>query len=100
MILNNSTIKFNEINLKEFFGNEISNQDAKKLNTIFQECNIEKNEKGEIDNVLSGNERVNFLSRIKNELSHLYQKVVDFSTTVEVSEDLEEMQQAKQNDME
>lgn len=85
----NSTIRFTALNLGRFMGEDLSNSDANKLNTIFQECNTEKNAKGEVDDVLTGNERESFIKRVKRELSHLYQNVVDFYTTVEVSEDLE-----------
>ena len=92
----NSTIRFTSLNLGRFIGEEINNSDANKLNTIFQECNTEKNAKGEVDDVLSVNERFKFLDRVKNELAHLFQKVVDFTITVEVSEDLARIQEDAQ----
>ena len=94
MSIENTPIRFTSLNLGSFLGNEINNTDANKLNTIFQECNI-ANEKGEKDDVLTGKERINFLKKVKENLSHLYQKVVDFHTTVEVSEELEQMQNTK-----
>lgn len=90
-----SNIKFDMKSINTFFkdqGVNIAAGDSAKLNTIFKECDTEgaKNEKGEKtgDGVLNGQERATFLDKIKNACPQIYDKVIDFFTVVDVTEDL------------
>ena len=93
-----SNIKFDMKSMNTFFkdqGVNVAAGDSAKLNTIFKECDTEgaKNAKGEKmgDGVLNGQERATFLSKIKNACPQLYDKIVDFFTTVEIIEDIAAM---------
>ena len=90
-----SNIKFDMSSMNTFFkdqGVNVAAGDSAKLNTIFKECDTEgaKNSKGEKkgDGVLNGQERATFLSKIKSACPQLYDKIVDFFTTVETTEDI------------
>ena len=90
-----SNIKFDISSMNSFFkdqGVNIAANDTAKLNTIFKECDTEgaKNEKGENigDGVLRGQERTTFLNKIKSACPQIYDKVVDFFSTVEKTEDI------------
>lgn len=90
-----SNIKFDISSMNSYFkdqGVNIAANDTAKLNTIFKECDTEgaKNEKGENigDGVLSGQERATFLNKIKSACPQIYDKVVDFFTAVETTEDI------------
>ena len=90
-----SNIKFDIRSMNSFFkdqGVNVAANDTAKLNTIFQECDTEgaKNEKGENigDGVLKGQERTTFLNKIKSACPQIYDKVVDFFTAVEITEDI------------
>ena len=93
-----SNIKFDMSSMNTFFkdqGVNVAAGDTAKLNTIFKECDTEgaKNAKGEKkgDGVLNGQERATFLSKIKSACPQLYDKIVDFFTTVETTEDIAAM---------
>ena len=93
-----SNIKFDMKSMNTFFkdqGVNVAAGDSAKLNTIFKECDTEgaKNAKGEKmgDGVLNGQERATFLDKIKNACPQLYDKIVDFFTTVETTEDIAAM---------
>ena len=95
-----SNIKFDMSSMNTFFkdqGVNVAAGDSAKLNTIFKECDTEgaKNAKGEKkgDGVLNGQERATFLSKIKNACPQLYDKIVDFFTTVETTEDIAAMKE-------
>ena len=95
-----SNIKFDMSSMNTFFkdqGVNVAAGDSAKLNTIFKECDTEgaKNSKGEKkgDGVLNGQERATFLSKIKNACPQLYDKIVDFFTTVETTEDIAAMKE-------
>ena len=90
-----SNIKFDMKSINTFFkdqGVNVAAGDSAKLNTIFKECDTEgaKNEKGEKigDGVLNGQERTTFLDKIKSTCPQIYDKIVDFFTIVDVTEDL------------
>ena len=90
-----SNIKFDIRSMNSFFkdqGVNVAANDTAKLNTIFKECDTEgaKNEKGENigDGVLKGQERTTFLNKIKSACPQIYDKVVDFFTAVEITEDI------------
>ena len=90
-----SNIKFDIRSMNSFFKNQgvnVAANDTAKLNTIFKECDTEgaKNEKGENigDGVLKGQERTTFLNKIKSACPQIYDKVVDFFTAVEITEDI------------
>lgn len=92
-----SKIKFDMSSMNTFFkaqGVNVAAGDSAKLNTIFQECDTEgaKNADGENigDGVLNGEERTTFLNKIKTSCPQLYDKIVDFFTIVEITEDKEE----------
>lgn len=95
-----SNIKFDMKSMNTFFkdqGVNVAAGDSAKLNTIFKECDTEgaKNAKGEKmgDGVLNGQERATFLDKIKNACPQLYDKIVDFFTTVETTEDIAAMKE-------
>ena len=95
-----SNIKFDMKSMNTFFkdqGVNVAAGDSAKLNTIFKECDTEgaKNSKGEKkgDGALNGQERATFLSKIKNACPQLYDKIVDFFTTVETTEDIAAMKE-------
>lgn len=95
-----SNIKFDMKSMNTFFkdqGVNVAAGDTAKLNTIFKECDTEgaKNEKGEKtgDGVLNGQERATFLDKIKNACPQLYDKIVDFFTAVETTEDIAAMKE-------
>ena len=95
-----SNIKFDMSSMNTFFkdqGVNVAAGDTAKLNTIFKECDTEgaKNAKGEKkgDGVLNGQERATFLDKIKNACPQLYDKIVDFFTTVETTEDIAAMKE-------
>ena len=88
-----SNIKTDMTSLNAYFrdkGVKVTAEDTAKLNTIFQECDTEgaKNENGENigDGVLKGEERVNFLSKIKTACPKLFNKIVEFFKEVEITE--------------
>lgn len=90
-----SNIKFDISSMNSYFkdqGVNVAAGDTAKLNTIFKECDTEgaKNEKGENigDGVLRGQERATFLNKIKSACPQIYDKVVDFFTAVETTEDI------------
>lgn len=90
-----SNIKFDMSSMNTFFkdqGVNIAAGDTAKLNTIFKECDTEgaKNTKGDNigDGVLNGKERTTFLNKIKSACPQLYDKIVDFFTAVETTEDI------------
>lgn len=72
----------------------MSAEERTKLNSIFKECDVE-NAAGENkpDGELSAKERNNFLTKIESALPKLFKKLLDFSTIVELKEDLK----AKEN---
>ena len=95
-----SNIKFDMSSMNTFFkdqGVNVAAGDTAKLNTIFKECDTEgaKNAKGEKkgDGVLNGQERTTFLSKIKSACPQLYDKIVDFFTAVETTEDIAAMKE-------
>lgn len=95
-----SNIKFDMSSMNTFFkdqGVNVAAGDTAKLNTIFKECDTEgaKNAKGEKmgDGVLNGQERATFLDKIKNACPQLYDKIVDFFTAVETTEDIAAMKE-------
>ena len=97
MVRDFGNIKMNMEGLNRFFqdnGVKISGEDSAKINSIFKECDTE-NTKGEqkADGELNGQERMNFLNKIKSACPNLYQKVVDFYTAVDVKEDFEQIRQ-------
>lgn len=97
MVQDFGNIKMNMEGLNRFFqdsGVKISGEDSAKINSVFQECDTE-NTKGDKkpDGELTGQERMNFLDKIKSACPNLYQKVVDFYTAVDVAEDLEQSRQ-------
>ncbi len=88
-----SNIKLDINSMNAFLNDQgvnVKAKDLKKLNTIFKECDTEgaKNEKGENigDGTLNGQERANFLSKIKSACPKLYDKIEDFFKTVEQEE--------------
>ena len=90
-----SNIKFDMSSMNTFFkdqGVNVAAGDTAKLNTIFKECDTEgaKNAKGDNigDGVLNGKERTTFLNKIKSACPQLYDKIVDFFTAVETTEDI------------
>jgi len=89
-----TNLKMTMDGIKEFFKDsnvKISKEDSAKINTIFQECDT-KNAKGEKkpDGELTGQERIDFLDKIKSELYKFYQIMIDLFTVIEVKEELEE----------
>ena len=94
MVRDFGNIKMNMEGLNRFFqdnGVKISGEDSAKINSIFKECDTEST-KGEqkADGELNGQERMNFLNKIKSACPNLYQKVVDFYTAVDVVENLKD----------
>ena len=97
MVQDFSSVNFSINGMQSFFkeqGVEINASDSKKLESIFKECDT-TNEKGEKkpDGVLTGDERLSFMDKVKSTCPNIYQKVVDFFTAIDVKEDLEAMQQ-------
>ena len=97
MVQDFSNIKMNVEGFNQFLqanNVKISREESIKINTIFHECDTE-NTKGDKkpDGELTGQERMNFLDKIKSACPNLYQKVVDFYTAVDVAEDLEQSRQ-------
>lgn len=95
-----SNIKFDMNSMNTFFkdqGVNVAAGDTAKLNTIFKECDTEgaKNAKGDNigDGVLNGKERTTFLDKIKSACPQLYDKIVDFFTVVETTEDIAAMKE-------
>ncbi len=103
MSLDYGDLKMNLEGMNKFFrdnGVKLNSKDTAKINTIFSECDVENtNGEEKPDGELTGQERTNFLDKIKTACPKLYQKVVDFYTAVEVVEDLRENKEI-QNDSE
>ena len=94
MVADYSNLKMNLDGINTFFkdnGVQISAQDSAKLNSIFKECDtISKKKKKKPDGELTGEERTNFLNKVKSICPNLYQRVVDFYTAVDVVEGLKD----------
>jgi len=94
-----SNLKANLSSMNKFFAeNNIKLSDSEKaqIKSIFDQANTQKETDKNIEEQLTGNERVGFLEKIKTTLPNIYNKIVDFFVAVEVTEDLEKISQEYQ----
>ncbi len=100
-IPNYSNLKANLSSMNSFFNDQgvnLTESEKAKIKNIFDESNTEKEKDKNIEEQLTGVERTNFLDKIKQALPNIYNKIVDFYTTVEVVEDLEKKQESNITD--
>ncbi len=98
-----SNLKVNLSSMNQFFnenGVKLSDAEKAQIKSIFDSSNTQTESDKNVEEQLTGNERVSFLKAVKNALPNIYNKIVDFMMAAEHSEYMEKAREDAMKEVE